>query len=401
MSNWIVEPRDPLIARDGRPAVPGERLSTLPFPHPSVIAGAVRTRLASGRGAFELSGAALDELRAIEVAGPLLVALDDAGSVAGWFFPAPKDAVLEATAAGDETTARVRRIAPIAVPDGSSTDALDAAGLRPVAVEGTEPPGKPPRKAPRFWARAAMERWLVGERPSGPVRLADLGIRGPLPEVRTHLALRPGERVGEEGMLFSTSGLRFLRAATGSGLAPSRLGLALRHGPAVVGGRELELPPGLVAPLGGERRLATWNPASAEWPDLLPEVRAAVASTRRARLVLATPAIFSNGALPGWNGVVGPAGGDVRVTVRGACVPRPEIISGWDFAADNGPGRPKGRPKPTRRMAPAGSVYFVELDGTSDAIGAWCDRTWLRAVSDDPQDRRDGFGLALVGTWED
>jgi CRISPR-associated protein Cmr3 len=48
-------------------------------------------------------------------------------------------------------------------------------------------------------------------------------------------------------------------------------------------------------------------------------------------------------------------------------------------------------------MAPAGSVYFFEtLDGDPvDLIP----NAWLRPVSDDPKDKRDGYGLALWGIW--
>jgi CRISPR-associated protein Cmr3 len=58
------------------------------------------------------------------------------------------------------------------------------------------------------------------------------------------------------------------------------------------------------------------------------------------------------------------------------------------------------RPKPSRRLVPAGSVYFLKLDGSDAAIDQFIDATWLQAISDDEQDRRDGFGLALFGAWD-
>jgi CRISPR-associated protein Cmr3 len=47
-------------------------------------------------------------------------------------------------------------------------------------------------------------------------------------------------------------------------------------------------------------------------------------------------------------------------------------------------------------MVPAGSVYFFEIEGgnPSDLL-----ESWLRPVSDNEQDRKDGFGLALWGVW--
>lgn len=121
-------------------------------------------------------------------------------------------------------------------------------------------------------------------------------------------------------------------------------------------------------------------------------VRETIVSTGRARLVLLTPALFEKGVLPGWNGGAWPLGGSVKATVRAACVGRPAIVSGWDLA--------KGRPKPTKRLAPAGSVYFLELQGAKDDLRQWCDEAWLHCVSDAAQDRRDGFGLAALGVWE-
>lgn len=77
-----------------------------------------------------------------------------------------------------------------------------------------------------------------------------------------------------------------------------------------------------------------------------------------------------------------------------------EVVSGWDLAFDNGAGKPRGRPKPTRRLAPAGSVYFVELEGGArEDLERWCDAAWLAPLSDGEQERRDGFGLAALGAW--
>jgi len=67
-------------------------------------------------------------------------------------------------------------------------------------------------------------------------------------------------------------------------------------------------------------------------------------------------------------------------------------VSGWDFE--------NNRPKPTRRLAPAGTVLFFKLDGDDTAVGRWIDATWMHCVSDEEQDRRDGFGLAVLGVWD-
>ena len=34
------------------------------------------------------------------------------------------------------------------------------------------------------------------------------------------------------------------------------------------------------------------------------------------------------------------------------------------------------------------------------AISKWVQTTWMSCVSDEEQDRLDGFGLAVIGTWD-
>jgi len=110
--------------------------------------------------------------------------------------------------------------------------------------------------------------------------------------------------------------------------------------------------------------------------------------------VLATPGIFSRGWRPGWldDSFCGQIPGTgLKVRLLGACVEQWRPISGW--------GLEKGSagPKPVRRMVPAGSVYFFEvLHGTASCLPD----VWLKSVCDEMQDRKDGFGLALWGIWD-
>jgi CRISPR-associated protein Cmr3 len=393
MSFWLIEPRDPLIARDGRPAVTGP-FRTLAFPFPSTIAGAVRTRLASGTGTFNLkTQAELAELLRIEVGGPLLAELDAEGEdVLDWLAPAPRDAqlVIDPDQKIAEPALLRLRLRP-RVLAGGTVDSLSDQGLLPVAAQAAVA-GKPPLHLPAFWRWEEFAAWLLAPPDRSSIDVRALGFPRLPVERRSHLAIQPKERVGIDGMLFETAGLRFLQPqATQTKeeerrlrLAPHRLALALRCGQPL-----LEQ----LAPLGGERRLARWRRSPRDWPALPAAVRDRIVADRRARLLLLTPACFTGGALPGWNGQPISHSGNLKVTVRAACVSRPEIVSGWDLA--------KGQAKPTRRLAPAGSVYFVEIAGGSrEDVERWCDATWLAAVSDGEQDRRDGFGLAALGTWE-
>jgi CRISPR-associated protein Cmr3 len=427
MSLWLIEPRDPLIARDGKPASSG-RFRTLGFPFPSTLAGAVRTRLGSGDGAFSLETAAeLDALRAIPVAGPLLAELGPGDEVGGWLAPAPRDVHI---LAGQGRAATLLPLLPRTLP--GTCDSLGERGLLPLAFDpaplGPHPPGPPlpspsqppgeggiaeeskllwtkPVPAPAFWSWDRLEAWLTAPAVCQLDDLGALGLPDLLVERRSHLAIQPGgppQRVGIDGMLFETAGLRFLHADEEGPreecLAPRRLALSVRCAGGTVAGRPLALQEQL-APLGGERRLARWRRSATGWPSLPAAIRDAIVAAGRARLMLLTPAFFKDGALPAWSGVPWPGLETVTATVRAACVPRPQVVSGWDLAADNRPGRAKGRAKPTRRLAASGSVYFLELHGSPADLGRWCDSVWLATVSDDEPSRRDGFGLAVLGTW--
>lgn len=413
MSVWLIEPLDPLIARDGKPAAVGH-FRTVSFPYPSMIAGAVRTRMGCENGAFTIPRASLPELlEKVLVRGPVLTELDAEGKVLQWLAPAPRDASILRDQGDSKERPILRRLSPRPLSAEEGLDSLREHKLLPVAFAGAETYGKPPKKVPAFWNWKDFEAWLTAPADRPGIDLKSLGTESLPVETRAHLAIQPGERVGIDGMLFQTSGLRFLQEqkrekeqeGEGEGeerpsLPPRRFALSLWTEETTVAGRPLALRQ-QIAPLGGERRLARWSPASAGWPQMPEAVRDKIVSTRRARLILLTPAIFEGGALPGWSGGPWPLGGSVRATVSAACVPRPEVVSGWDLAADNGDGKPKGRPKPTRRLAPGGSVYFLELDGKPEDLRQWCNETWLSCVSDHEQDRRDGFGLATLGIWEE
>lgn len=88
----------------------------------------------------------------------------------------------------------------------------------------------------------------------------------------------------------------------------------------------------------------------------------AITKAGKCRIVLTSPGIFSNG----WQ--LAGTDADGRFSLHGvsgrlvsAAVPRAETISGWDLA--------NKRPKAAQRVAPTGSVYWIEeLQATPDAL---------------------------------
>lgn len=373
MSLWTIEPRDPLIVRDGRPNNGRSESATLSFPYPSTIAGLVRTRLGSDEhGAFD-PAQDLASLLCAEIRGPLLTRLDDGGL----YVSSPRDAVVFGSV--------LRRLSPVEPPPGTLFD--DAFSGMPVELAPGHSAAGKPAQSPAWWPWDLFARWLAepGALDGGDTKALLVNALVELPsEVRSHVKLTD-TWTAEDGMLFTTRGLRFMTPA-GEPLA-----LAVDVDASKAAGRTLRAG---IGPSGGERRLARWAPATSLSLPALPEgVRAALAAETpsvRVRVVLLTPAIFEEGWKPGSApGQLLGARCGITPTLVASCVPRPETVSGWDFA--------KRAPKATRRLVSAGSVYWLDLAGKPDDRMRWAREVMMTNVSDGEQDRRDGFGLAAVG----
>ncbi|WP_448566723.1 type III-B CRISPR module-associated protein Cmr3 [Thermus sp.] len=362
----LIEPRDPLIVRDGRPFTnnPGARAKSLPFPLPQTLAGAYRTRRALLKE-FPLPERAEEVLR-WGLRGPLLAE----GGQGGWRLMVPRP--LDALKLGEA----VYPLRPLKLPQGAGTNLPE--GLYPVGLQSPSLKEKPaPLEA--FWYWESFLKWLLEDAPEG---FSPEGHGGPTPETRTHVALDPTTQTAREGFLFQTSGLEFARGERA--FAQGQLGrvrkLALVLWP---DGEELEG----VFPLGGERRLALWRKGGPGVPPLPEELLETLIRFRAARIFFLTPAFLEGAYLPKERAFGG-------ASVVAALVGRPQVVSGWDLK--------EGKPKPSRRAVPAGSVYFVRLSEAWDKgeIRAWAERTWFQNLSDGEQDRRDGFGLAALGVWD-
>jgi CRISPR-associated protein Cmr3 len=393
MRVWILEPRDPLIARDAKPFGIGVRAATLPFPFPSTLTGAARTRAGLENGIFDphrkINGIGLAEtVKAIPVRGPLLVELDEeTGQIRTWLAPAPLDALLQRNAGRV-----VHRLVPLDSHKGFTNlrqrphagDSLDPVGLT------SHIPGKPygEKAIPRFWYWEKFAEWLCNPQQlvSTVMKIEELGHHGAPSETRTHVAIDPDSQTALDGRLFQTRGLEFSHGNSHDLAGVKRLALAVAVDDAPLSDR---IANGL-APIGGERRIAAWRLSdNGSFPTgCLGRLQDQIASDRACRLILLTPAYFAAGSKPGF---LSEDRSGVKVTLRAFASKREQVVSGWDFA--------KPGPKGTRRLAPAGSVYFLTLDGGEADIKRWVEQTWMSCVSDDPEFRRDGFGLAALGQW--
>ncbi len=202
-----------------------------------------------------------------------------------------------------------------------------------------------------------------------------------------HVSIEADKEIAKDGMLFETSSLEF----TTPGFGKQRLRNARRLALAVdVDDNDYAIRAGLTG-FGGERRIITWRKSSAELPTYPANlVQTIINNNKHCRLILLTPACFEKGYLPTWlHTEIAKYG--IKANIQAIAVDRPQVVSGWDLALK--------KPKPSKRLAPAGTVFFLALEGSNAAISEWIEHIWMQCISDNEQDRRDGFGLAVLGTW--
>ncbi len=368
-----ITPHDPLIARDGRPFGLGTRMKSLDWLYPSVVAGSLRTMLGKLNGG-DFTKEKIEALKSIEVTGVFPVK----GNVL--FFPAPKDLLIY-----KEDKTKDRKLMPLRplkeISKGSGTDLPEE--LVPIKITDDVKP----ETVPAFWPENQMIEWLTnpsGDRFPIPPEKSDVFLHSIEKEERTHVKIKPETGAAEDTQLFATTGLRL----------PEGIDLTARvrteNSPYDCLLKKLND----LHPLGGERRLASWkNERPSDW-EIPESLLTSIDKSNHLRMVLATPAIFDCGWKPDWLDDnltrCQPGMSGVKLKLVSAIVDRWKPISGWDYE--------KRGPKAIRRLVPAGSVFFFEVDkGNTKEVA---EKLWLESVCDQEQDRRDGFGLALWGTWD-
>lgn len=372
-------PLSPLIARDSRPFGMGQgnRVRSMDWISPSVVAGAVRTAVWKAKDTLTPV-----QLKTIEVCGGFPIVDEQV------YFPRPLDALIHKV--NKETKiADILRVRPMS---GSAGVQMPHADLVPSAPVGMPEEDFKPESGDAFWPLATMAQWL-GCDDDQSVSMKIDGLPTPAKEDRTNVTILPESGAAEDARLFTTTGLDFVRKPK-EGASEGRLS-QMRIGVRVNFGKYDLLPERLLVPLGGERRLAEVRATEADKGFWEAPKSLSWTGKKWLRMVLATPAIFEKGWLPGWlrekdgklTGTI--PGSSVSVRLVSAVVGRWKPLSGWSYEKGG-----KG-PKALRRMVPAGSVYFFEVLEGGEGIAD----LWLRSVCDCQQDARDGFGLALWGFW--
>lgn len=353
-------PLAPLIVRSGRPF--DSQADPARLPPPSTLAGCLRTARARARN--EAFG---PELLDLAVTGPLLIRGDTL------LLPKPADALYFLL--DDEPV--VVRATPQAFKTGCHADLPK--GLMPVRLT-QEVRGKP-GPGPSWWS---FKDWIGFREDDAQdpthAALKQQGWTPPAGDHRTHVAINPETLAAADSQLYQTQGLDLSDT-------PEHPGVRLLA--------EFAEPlcESLVH-LGGERRLAALTPYTGDWPSQPAGWAEAIYRDGGLSLTLITPGLFSAGYRPGWldDDLCGAPPGcpGLRLRLCAVAVERWQPHSGWDLASQ--------KPRATRKLMAAGAVYWFEvLDGGTPAA---LQTLWLNSLSDDPQDRRDGFGLALPAPWK-
>ena len=371
MTTHLLRTQDGWAFRDGRPNQGSNGSRSLPIGHPSTFAGAARTLHGSNAEGVWVGDA--DEMMKMPVHGPILMR----EAAASWepLFPSPCDAIWNEVDDAMRSKS-ILALAPLDVsPDivTSLKEGLCLVGL--TTKQANEAKGKPPKDAPAWWSWPDMEKWLKGQTPLAET-VVNQGFKTPAADLRHGVGIGDAW-VAKEGALFRVERRIFRQ---GESLGSQReLALSVRV--------ESDLS-NRTGRLGGKGQMTRWE-IGQKWPDCPAAVLDGVITREMTvvRVILATGAIFKNGALP--SRLLEEEQTGVKVKLIAAKVDRPQTISGWDYKTN--------KPKSTRRLAPAGSVYWLELSGSAEARKSWVASHWLQPVSDARQDCLDGFGLALIG----
>lgn len=383
--------RDGLFLKDGRGWATSSlgRASVLSWPFPSTIKGALRTALG-----FELErrqGALFkpeDWLTRTELELKLMLPLrkrvDEPWERAQLLLPRPADALYTADKIvrlkPQPPAAKVHTLSDPAQPELETLwRALPEDKLKPIA-------------GPPWWSSERLVQWLT-QAPLTPLSPEERALLSPSFQQRMHVTIERETQTADEGKLFSTTNMEPLLRHEQTGLIYEwaiglRAALPQELSGLGLGAARLSA--------GGKRKMASTQPLAPQ-SFALPQALVKAFETQAPkglRLMLATPAHFERGWCPdgiSWDTSKAQWRGELfghEVILRAAIVDRPSHVSGWDVA--------RWRPKPTLRLAPAGSVYFFERADGQPWSAAHIQDMWLAQLG---QSTKDGYGVVVPGCW--
>ena len=242
-----------------------------------------------------------------------------------------------------------------------------------------------------FLRSKGLQEHLQGHCPGNPDSVESKHIYQRDP--RLGIGLNTDAGTAQEGQIYTTEGFAFSpRADTDKDIsAPSFDSTGFLVG---IQGVANLLPDNGVLRLGGDGRSAHYRQVN----FTVPTAASPSGSKARFRLLLQTPALFTQGWLP--EGITERSGkyilqGD-GFSARLACAAlgRRDIVSGWDLY--------HWKPKPAQAAVPSGSVYWFDaFTGATDKLAAWVAKgLWPDDLDTLQQTRRaEGYNRALLGAW--
>lgn len=395
MEYRFIEPLDVLFLRGNKLfGDPGSYGECLIPPWPSVAAGAIRSRMLVdgvnladfGRNGFKHPTLGTPEMPGSFTLAGFYLARKKADGNTEILLPAAADLVISKI---DSDNVLVSQLKPqvIDLPSSFPLEQL------PVLAQGT----KRSKPASGYWlTQAGWQAYLQGTVPT-PEQLVLSSALWTF-DARVGIGMSEATRSVEEGKLFSAQAVVMYKQG-------SRIGVDKKTGKPQIADYDVgfvaavsgAMPPadGLLR-FGGDGRAASIQPVNIALPE--PNY-AAITSKKRCRIVLTSPGLFP----AGWKLPV--TDDDNRVTLPGgitaklvsAAINRAETISGWDLA--------KWEPKPAQRVAPTGSVYWLdELEVSSgstieDALGKLVETGLWGEPCEDAARRAEGFNRCAIGAW--
>ncbi len=404
--SWQLVPHDPLVFGTGRrPPATLPRMSH-PLPLPGTLAGAMRSRFVGG--ANDLSPAeARRLLNDVQLRGPWLQRDEEVWVRAPSHVRAHDRGASSGVSGGDDESERA-----IIYPE------LE----RPGPNEGVLTPEDTPliglltwRQPPGAHKSTALDEFVSLDVACG-LLLEECERLGPAQKLlefegRLHVTINAAYQTAEPSALYSSPGVRYDKGVsigvetTSSRGAPARL-----EGPCVLGGESR-----VVAQRGG-----AGLPDFANYRERYEKARARCPNDSPGLLLmLATPASFSargGESGPGWvppwllRPKQVPRLEGVSFELAAVATTRFVPMSSWSLASRAG-NRVLGRQRAVRRLVPAGTVYYLRVEGGADAWLRACEHFWWRPIDEgtpgDPEElvappHRDGYGLVIPGLfWPD
>ena len=371
----FIEPNDILMFRDGKPFSGGDdhfAQGTFP-PSPSTVYGALRSHILSTAwpeyDKFAAGDESVPEQVKNEIGTPASIGAltirqfaiaKKEGDGIEQYFPMPKDIAKEkGKDNGNLYMLKPENILQSKIMTDFPSDLQHLWYPSEKALESVA----------GFLSQTAMSEYLSGKTPDKWTENKKLYET----EERTGIRKNGTKRSVETGGLYSVEYFRL----------NDNVGFTVE-----VEGTQLLPPESGMLRLGGDNRTAFYTRAI--WNDIPVEtIRKKISETGRFKIVLTTPAIFTNGWLPCGidNKTMEGSLNGIDVKLITACIGKPIGIGGFDLV--------KGRPKDMKKAVPAGSVYYLELK--SGSVDELLSGIWLKSISDEKA--QEGFGITLIGGY--